>query len=33
MSVFKKLLAPVGISAAQVDIHLCKNSLFPGEIL
>lgn len=33
MSVFKKILASVGIGAAKVDTHLLQNSLFPGEIL
>ena len=33
MSVFKKLLARVGIGAAQVDTHLFQNSLIPGELL
>ncbi|WP_009630825.1 sporulation protein [Synechocystis sp. PCC 7509] len=33
MSVFKKLLARVGIGAAQVDTHLFQNSLVPGETL
>lgn len=33
MSVFKKLLARVGIGAAQVDTHLLQNSLVPGKIL
>lgn len=33
MSVFKKILAKVGIGAAQVDTHLFQNSLIPGEII
>lgn len=33
MSMFKKLLASVGIGAAQVDTRLFKESLIPGEIV
>lgn len=33
MSMFKKLLASVGIGAAQVDARLRKDSLLPGEMV
>ncbi|NGQ97285.1 sporulation protein [Brevibacillus sp. SYP-B805] len=33
MSMFKKLLASVGIGSAQVDARLDKDSLIPGEIV
>ncbi len=33
MSLFKKLLASVGIGAAQVDTRLYEDSLVPGEML
>ena len=33
MSIFKKLLASVGIGAAKVDTHLYDDSLIPGEII
>jgi sporulation-control protein len=33
MSMFKKLLASVGIGSAQVDARLDKESLMPGEIV
>ncbi|USG67217.1 sporulation protein [Brevibacillus ruminantium] len=33
MSLFKKLMASVGIGAAQVDARLQKDTLLPGEIV
>ncbi len=33
MSMFKKLLASVGIGSAQVDARLFKDSLLPGELV
>ncbi|MCA1995589.1 MAG: sporulation protein, partial [Coleofasciculus sp. S288] len=33
MSLFKKLLARVGVGAAQVDTRLYEDSLVPGEIV
>ncbi|HBB34560.1 MAG TPA: sporulation protein SpoOM [Cyanobacteria bacterium UBA8803] len=33
MSMFKKLLAKVGIGAASVDAHLYDDSIIPGEML
>ncbi|WP_134686996.1 sporulation protein [Brevibacillus migulae] len=33
MSMFKKLLASVGIGSAQVDARLAKDSLMPGEMV
>ncbi|MGE7055864.1 sporulation protein, partial [Paenibacillus glucanolyticus] len=31
MSFFNKMLASVGIGAAQIDTHLEKSSYYPGE--